>query len=155
MKIRTITIGYELDPTNLEPQISELSTKAHAIKDTFIKHGYEVQTLRLSTQPWEHYLSTEKDLTDFVQRLQREIKKADIDYFNIGPTQNASAISSLYDVFKNSSTGFCTSIICQHPNILYDCVKETASLIKKLSTLEPQGFANLRFAALCKCCLLR
>jgi uncharacterized protein (UPF0210 family) len=149
MKIRTITVGCEIKPDDMDSQISILSAKAHAIKERFLDHGYEVQTLRLSTQPWEQYLSSPKDLSGLAKDLQKITKTNDIDYFNIGPTSDATKLPSLYDFFHHCSTGFCTSIICQHPHLYFDTIEKTAALIKKLSDLEPDGFANLRFAALC------
>jgi uncharacterized protein (UPF0210 family) len=149
MKIRTITLGCELNTHSLESQITDLAIKAHEIKDKFIAHGYEVQTIRISTQPWEQYIQKTDDLPTIVEQLQAVTQDVGFDYFNIGPTHKSSSISDLYEVLKNSTTGFCTSIICQNPHIHRDTLRETALLIQKLSTLEKQGFANLRFAALC------
>ncbi len=149
MKIRTITIGCELDSSFIEKQVKQLGEKAKQAKKWFLDHGYEVQTVRLSTQPWEYYASTKKDLLSIAKTLQKITKKHRFEYFNMGPTTNPVHISFIQEVLQHTQTGFCTSTITSRNQIDYDATWETAKAMKTISTIEKQGFANLRFAALC------
>jgi uncharacterized protein (UPF0210 family) len=57
VKIRTITTGISLDsPQDTEKikQAAKFNQQAMAI---FQEFGYEVQTTRISTNPWEEYLN--------------------------------------------------------------------------------------------------
>lgn len=148
MNIRTITFGIELDPTKMEKQIEQIGKKAQIAKKWFEQHGYQVQTIRFSTQPWEQFVSTKKDLVSISKKLQHLSTKNHIDYFSIGPTSNASHLCWLVEVLEETSTGFCTSNIITKNRIDFELCWESARIIQQISTLESQGFANLRFAAL-------
>jgi len=54
----------------------------------------------------------------------------------------------LFDIIKNSSNGFCSTLVSNNKGINYDSAKQTSRLIKELSKINESGFANLRFAAL-------
>ena len=149
MKIRTITFGCEIKPSGIEQQVKQLGEKAHIARKWFVDHGYTVQTVRLSTQPWESYATNQKELISIAKTLQRISTKHGFDYFNMGPTKNPSFISFLPEVLKATQTGFCTSNMLDNNTMDHDATWETAKAIKTISKLEKQGFANLRFAALC------
>jgi len=149
MKIRTITSGFEYNNDFKEKKFSEIAELTNKLSDTFIGNGYQVQTKRISTQPWGKYAKTKDELIESVKTIHDWSKKYNIDYFNIGPTSNQKQISSLSNVIKTFKNGFCTSIICNNQELFYDNIYETSNLIIENSKLESQGFANLQFAALC------
>ena len=151
MKIRTITAGCNLSessPSSNIKQVRQIAKDAKIIKQYFERHGYVVQTIRLSTQPWECYASTKKDLFEVCSFLQ-SLCPDSIDYFNVGPISTVDHSSWLFDLLKNYPQGFCTVNLVQQNQVQIKLAWETAQLIKKISTIEDQGFANLRFAALC------
>ncbi len=149
MKIRSITLGMEINPPILEKTLEQIGTTAQLAKQWFESKGYQVQTLRFSTQPWEEYAKNKKELIHIIKRLQHLTISNHIDYFNIGPTHNPNLTCLLYDVIRSTSTGFCTTHITKENTIDEEQINETCQLIQRLSTLEANGFANLRFAALC------
>jgi len=149
MKIRTITTGFSYQREMNVEDFSEISDKLHMLKNSFINNDYQVQTIRMSTQPWYDYAKTKKELISAVQTLSQWMKNHQIDYFNIGPTEEKECISWLSEILSICQNVFCTVKICNKTDIDYESVKETAKIIIKNSKLEPQGFANLRFAALC------
>jgi hypothetical protein len=150
MKIRTITAGCEVpkdsESTNTK-RIEQIASNVQEIKNFFEEHGYTVQTVRLSTQPWESYASTKTELNHLCSQLQ-SLCLDQIDYFNIGPISTTNHIFWLYSILKKYPQGFCTVNLCQQNTVQKQVAWETARLIKKISRLEKQGFANLRFAAL-------
>jgi uncharacterized protein len=149
MKIRTITTGFTIDESFSEKKFLDIADTTHNIKEMFQNKSYDVQTIRMSTQPWEQFASTESELIEQAEEINHWAKTCDIDYFNLGPTKDASKIPWLIPIIQNTDNGFCTVHICDSKNIFYDTAWETAKLMKQLSTIEPNGFANLRFAALC------
>ena len=50
---------------------------------------------------------------------------------------------------QKTSIMFCTSFISDNRTIHYPLARQTAKLMKQLSTIQVDGFANLRFAAIC------
>ena len=149
MKIRTITVGFPYQP---HMKIDDFRTIAHItkrIKQSFLDEGYQVQTIRMSTQPWNEYAKTKHDIITHTKRLDQWIHDEGIDYFNIGPAADKKHISWIPEILSTISNGFSTAIICDHENMFYDHIEEAAKIIKKNAEIEPQGFTNLRFAALC------
>ena len=52
VRVRTITAGLELSPRGESPRIETTLDFLAAAKRAFVNAGYEVQTLRMATNPW-------------------------------------------------------------------------------------------------------
>ena len=52
VRVRTITAGLELSPRGESPRIESTLAFLAEAKRTLVNAGYEVQTLRLATNPW-------------------------------------------------------------------------------------------------------
>ena len=148
MKIRTITTGFSMGVPLKEEQIIKIANFANYAKKVFKDKRYNLQTIRISTQPWEEYFRSENQIIELVKELESYTRKYNIDYFNIGTTKNPKLIKLIYYLLKSTSNMFCTSTICDDKNIDYEASRQTAKLIKRLSKIRPDGFDNLRFAAL-------
>lgn len=148
MKIRTITTGFNLEVPFSEKQVKEVADFTNRVKEVFVKNGFDVQTVRLATQPWEAYFTSPQQIKELVKKIEQVSLASGIDYFNIGTTFQTQNIPLIYDLIKLTSTGFCTVMVADKENINYQAARETARLMRKLATLEKEGFANLRFAAI-------
>lgn len=148
MKIRTITTGINLKLPLKEEQFKEVAEFTIRAKTEFEKRGYVVQTTRTSTQSWEEYFQSKNQILNLVKELEKFTKKYGLNYFNIGTTKKPENIPLIHDILKTTSIGFCTSMICDDKTINFEAAKQTAKLMIKLSKVDPDGFTNLRFAAL-------
>jgi len=148
MKIRTVTAGFNLNPEKMEKQIKTLGEFLEFTKKIYEDYGYEVQTLRIATQPWEKYYKSEKQMLNLVKNIEELIFKYKIDYFNIGTTFNTDSIPFIYKLIKKTKRLFCTVMVSYDRQINYEAAKLSAKLIKNISKLTAGGFENLRFAAL-------
>jgi uncharacterized protein (UPF0210 family) len=148
MKIRTITVGFNYKETTFEKDIGEISKFLDYSKKVFQKNNYYVQTIRISTQSWDDFLKSEKQIIRLVKDFENYSKKYNIDYFNIGPTFKNKNISLIYDIIKNTDIGFCTAYLSDGNKINFEGIKKTSRLIKKISEIDSDGFSNLRFAAI-------
>jgi len=148
LKIRTITGGISINHPFKEKKFQQLADFLHEAKNEFIDRGFEVQTLRTTTQAWENYYNNADSFNDIILKLNELSLKNNLAFFNLGTTFNEKNISKIYDFLKVSKNVFCTATISNSKKINLKAIKETAKLIKKLADLEPEGFANLRFAAL-------
>ena len=54
-KIRAITAFVRLNRAAYQAQVAEAMKMLHAAKEAFTKAGYEVETLRITTQPFPEY----------------------------------------------------------------------------------------------------
>ena len=54
--VRTVTAFVELDPAHYEAQFAQLAAGLHQAQTLFEQAGFEVQTLRITTQPFMQYV---------------------------------------------------------------------------------------------------
>jgi uncharacterized protein (UPF0210 family) len=148
MKIRTVTTGFNLAVPIQEKQIQKIAFITREAKEAFENAGFTVQTVRVATQPWEEYFSSQKQIVDLAKRLEDLTLKHHIDYFNLGTTRNVENMPLVYELIKNTTRGFCTVLVSDEKNMNIDAARQAARIIKKLSVLDADGFTNLRFAAI-------
>lgn len=148
MKIRTITFFINLNFPFDENYFKQINQLINHVKEEFQNNGFEVQTTRITTQSWEKFFQSKKQIINVVKQIEYYLEKNNIDYFSIGITKSPKNIPLIYDILKNTSKCFCSVFICDNKEINYESISRTAKLIKKISKLERNGFANLRFAAL-------
>ncbi len=148
MKIRTITIGFELDPTYYKDQMIRTAHILNKAEKSFQNSGFTVQTKRFSTQPWQEYFTSAEQILDLVEGLDLIAEEMGMDYFSIGPAADKSGLETLYEIFKRTRRCFSSSICCDHGGMKRELLVSSAQLVKKLADAEPGGFANLRYASL-------
>lgn len=148
MKIRSITTGFNINNSIDEEEIKKLIKITKDCKREFENEGYDVQTIRIATQPWERYFKSKKQIIKLAKELEKITQKNGINYLSLGTTFNAKNIPLIYDLLTDTSITFCTAIISDDKKINYEAAKHSAKLIKKLSTATKDGFSNLKFAAL-------
>lgn len=152
MKIRSITYfcdpKFPLDEKILQDAGSFLSKARSAYE----ANGYEVQTVRLATIPFPRLLGEKgiDELPKFASRFAKAIKEAGISYASLGPA--LPEIPKSYDVIPEAIAAsediFFGGAMTEDNNIHLSQVKACAEIIVKCAPIDPNGFANLRFAAL-------
>ena len=148
MKIRTITTGFNIELPLKEEQINHIANLTHKARRLFESAGYAVQTVRIATQPWERYFESRDQIVSLVKVLEDLAHKYGLDYSNVGTTVNEKLIPIIYDMMESTSHMFCTVLISDDRAISYERATQTAKLIKRISRIGKDGFANLRFAAI-------
>jgi len=129
-------------------QVKDAAQFTLRAREVFEKKGYEVQTTRVATQPWEYYKVPEIDIIDLVSDLEELLLVQGIDFFSIGTTTDSEKIPLVFDILKNTQTAFCSVTVSKNKMIDFKAAQKTAGLIKSLSGATSDGFTNLRFAAL-------
>jgi uncharacterized protein (UPF0210 family) len=153
MKIRSVTYfcnpGWPLDEKRLQAAGGFLAEA----KTAFEQAGFEVQTTRLATVPFPLLLG-EKDLREtprLARSLSQILSQVGISYASLGPAlpeMPASyevvpeAIAASKDVF------FSGAMADRRRGISLQAVEACAKVIVRTAPLQPNGFANLNFAAL-------
>src|ERR1700690_3612863 len=153
MKIRSIT--YFCNPKYpLDEKVIQAAGKFLAkAKSAYEAAGYEVQTVRLATIPFPKLLGEKQinDLPKLAEQLEKLIQQIGIGHLSVGPALPESPRS--YEVIPEA--------IAASQNIFFDgvmadksigislaAIKACANVIVKSAPIDPNGFANLRFAAL-------
>ncbi len=153
MKIRSITYfcnpKYPLDETVLQ-KAGQFLSKA---RSAYEAAGYEVQTVRLATIPFPELLGNKNinklpELTGHTDNLAQELK---IGYVSLGPAlpevpRSYEVIPEAIFVSKNVFFGGVMADKARGINL--SAVRACAEVITKCAPIEPNGFANLQFAAL-------
>lgn len=161
-KVRAITAFIALDRTRYETQIAETLAALRQIKAAYEKAGFEVQTLRITTQPFPEYtrnLSDEQALAFF----KKYDALADKDGFDasIGTTTKSAAGRGNAHVGDDSHEAVLLAKIIASTKILegsvviaddngihWDAIPSAAAVIHYLAEKSPNGLGNFRFAAI-------
>jgi uncharacterized protein (UPF0210 family) len=153
MKIRSITYfcnpGYPLD----EKKLRAAGLFTAEAKKAFEDAGFEVQTMRLATVPFPRLLGPGKinETPRLAERLAAVLPEAGLAYAALGPAQ--PDIPASYGVIPEAiavSKNIFFSAILAAPRIgiSLPAVHACAQVIARTAPIDPNGFANLQFAAL-------
>jgi uncharacterized protein (UPF0210 family) len=153
MNIRALT-GF-IDPGwPVEARrISDLAACLQAAKARLEEAGYPVQTVRMATPPPAEVGRAVRPVErpDFARRLEAECFVNGIDYASIGPAapEEADGLAAVPDMLGATENVFTSAVFCQaETGLSLTAARGCAQAIVDISRLQPDGFANLRFAAL-------
>src|SRR5882724_5247455 len=152
-KIRAITAFINLDRAQYQQQVADAMTMLKRARTVFESRDYEVQTIRISTQPFPEYtkgLTTEQALAFFknYDALAEQQKFA----ASIGPALlNAddpeSQADLLVEVLKNTKSINASIVVADENGVRWPSVGAAARTMQKLAATEhSQG--NFKFAAI-------
>lgn len=151
MKIRSIT--YFCNPG--WPLHEKILRQAGAFLDearaAFEAEGYEVQTVRLATIPFPRLLGQEIGETPrLAEALSRLLPELGIAYAALGPARPEvpQSYALIPEAVAASQNIFFSGVIAEKGQVFPEAIQDCARLIVRLAPLDPNGFANLRFAAL-------
>jgi uncharacterized protein (UPF0210 family) len=151
MKIRAITVFADLGPPLDEEQIAGLGRFAQAARHAFEDDGIVVQTVRLATHVFRRLPASEgADKTiPFVVTLEQVCQQHGFDYVALGPADRANW-SHLGGILEATRSRFFTIDITDRSTgtVAGDAIRGATAVMRQAMTAEPDGFANLRFAAL-------
>lgn len=153
MKIRSITYfcnpKYPLDEKVIE-RAGEFLAKA---KSAYEAAGYEVQTVRLATIPFPKLLGEKQidQLAKIAGQMENLIQQIGVGYASLGPalTDSPRSYEVIPEALAASQNVFFGGVMADKAvGLSLPAVKACAQIIQKASSITPDGFANLRFAAL-------
>jgi len=153
MKIRSITYfcnpGWPLDDSKIE-QAALFLTEARAAYEAA---GYTVQSTRLATVPFLQILGPDRvaETPRLVEQMAAAIQAVGIAYASLGPAQPEvmDSYAVIPEAIAAAQTIFFSGMIADTRfGISLPAVQACAEVITRCSPITPDGFANLRFAAL-------
>ena len=150
MQIRSIThFIHPRWPIN-ELLLSKAGIFARSIVSAFESGGYPVQTTRLATPSFTDFIP-EEDYANAVTRIEVLTHGEGFDYVSLGPAvpEKIETYHAIPHMLANSGHLFFSGhLTTPSGDISLSAVKACAEVIHESATLEENGFANLRFAAL-------
>ena len=153
MNIRSIT--YFLNPN--QPSRAEALGKAEsflaASRPAFESAGFPVQTARLATVPFAQLNPNwvPAQAVGTAQELERAAQAAGYDYISLGPAVPAApgSFEVIPEILAGTESVFLSGRMASGgEGISLPAVRACAEIIQQAAVISPNGFANLRFAAL-------
>jgi uncharacterized protein (UPF0210 family) len=153
MKIRSITYfidtGWPLDAGALQRAGAFLKTARPA----FEAAGFEVQTARLATIPFTLMLPLldPQALVRLAQALEQASGDLGFDYVSLGPALPADpeAFAAIPAALAATRNAFFSGMLTTPGKEVYlPAVRAAAQVMHQAAMVSPDGFTNLRFAAL-------
>lgn len=153
-KIRAITAFINLDRTQYKEQVADALKMLKRAQTIFESRGYQVQTIRIATQPFPEYtkgLTNEQAVAFFKEYDALAVKEKFAT--SIGPAMlnagdSESQADLLAEVLSNTKSLNGSVVVAGEDGVNWKAVGAAARVMKKLeeSTLHSQG--NFHFAAI-------
>ena len=152
-KIRAITAFINLDRAQYQQQIADAVTMLKRARTTFESRDFEVETIRISTQPFSEYtkgLSPEQALAFFKEYdalASKEKFAASIGPAMLNATDPLTQADLLADILKDTKSINASLVVADESGVRWASVGAAARVMKKLQETEhSQG--NFKFAAI-------
>ena len=151
-KIRAITAFINLDRVRYKEQVADALKMLRRAQTTFESRGYQVQTIRIATQPFPEYtkgLTKEQAIAFFKEYdalAVREKFAASIGPAMLNADDSAAQGELLGEILFNTKSLNATLVVAGEEGVRWNAVGAAARVMKKLEETEhSQG--NFRFAA--------
>lgn len=156
--IRTITAGVTLASLDDTPKIESAIQFLLEAKKEFMSKGYDVQTLRISTQPLYQYLNGKSynEALPYLIHLDQLVRKSNM-ILSIGPIMKEDYSGfdipdwSVRLINSTEAISFSISIADKKGGILGNGVHQAASTISAIAENTKGGEGNFRFTASANC----
>jgi uncharacterized protein len=152
-KIRAITAFINLDRTQYQPQIADALKMLRYAQTVLESRGFEVQTIRISTQPFPEYTKglTNEQALAFFRNYDAVAAQEKFDAA-IGPAMlnaddDKAQANLLAEILKNTKILNASLVVAGEDGVRWRAVGAAARVMKKLEDTEhSQG--NFRFSAI-------
>jgi uncharacterized protein (UPF0210 family) len=151
-KVRAITAFVRLDRTKFLQQIEDALVILRRAESEFKSKGYEVQTVRITTQPLAELVSglSEEQALAFLKNLDDLSVKENFSA-NIGPaalhdSDDPSTMHLLERVLSTVPHLNASAIVADEGGIHWNSIRRSAELVKYVAENSPRGQGNFNFA---------
>src|SRR5690349_5491897 len=153
-KIRAVTAFVNLDWRNYQRQIADALNMLHRAQVTFESRGYQVQTIRIATQPFPEYIQgmNTQQAVDFFKLLDGLAEQQKFA-MSIGPAMlnandPASQADLLGDILASTKNLNGTVVVAGEDGVRWGAIAAAARVMKKLENSTEHSQGNFRFAAI-------
>ncbi len=152
-KVRAVTVFVRLDRATYEKQIAEALVVLRRVKSEFESSGYQVETVRLTTQPLAELVAglSEDQALAFLTRLD-ELSVKENFLPNVGPgmlhdSDDAATMHLLERALSTLPNIEASTIIADETGIHWQTIRRTAELVKYVSEHSPHSQGTFNFTA--------
>jgi uncharacterized protein (UPF0210 family) len=153
-KVRAITAFINLDRAQYQEQVADAVKMLKYARTVFESRGYEVQTVRIATQPFPQYtkgLTTEQAVAFFKEYDALAAKEK--FSVSIGPAMLDAGDSEaqadlLSEILRNTKSLNASLVVAGEDGVRWKAVGAAAQVIKKLAETTEHSQGNFHFAAI-------
>lgn len=152
-KVRTVTAFVRLDRASYQTQVAEALKMLRAAKGALTKAGYEVETIRITTQPFPEFTKglTAEQALEFFRALDKLAQKEEFTP-DIGPAMSKDSddpkqAELLARVLAETQTINGFVVVADDAGIHWNSVRAAARVIKYLEEHTEHSEGNFHFAA--------
>jgi hypothetical protein len=152
-KVRAITAFVQVDRDHYQAQMDEAISFLKAAKQDYTAAGWDVQTVRVSTQPFPQYTRglSKAEAVKLLLEMDAYAAKAGVD-FNIGPAvmhigDPLESFDVLGEVLSQAKVANATALIVNEEGINWPAIKASARMLKYVSENSPHSQGTFNFAA--------
>ena len=152
-KVRAVTAFVRLDRTTTDTQINGALQVLRETRAELQKQGYEVQTIRIVTQPLPELVAglSEAQALEYLQGLDKLATREGFTP-NVGPAMSRDSddprnVRLLEKVLSTLPTVQASTIIAGEDGIHWKVIRETAALVHYVTEHSPHSQGNFNFTA--------
>ena len=153
-KVRAITAFVRLDRATWRKQIDESLAVLRRAKSAFAARGYEVETIRIATQPLADLTKGqgEDQALAFLKELDALAVKEDF-LPNVGPAMmkdddSPAAMHLLTRLLSGTVTINASAVIADDDGIHWHTIREAAKLVREVTRNSPRSQGNFNFTGI-------
>jgi uncharacterized protein (UPF0210 family) len=153
-KVRTITAFVRLDTTQYKQQVTETLAMLRNAKARFELAGYEVETIRISTQPFPEYTRgmSKQAILAFFHDLDN-LAKQEKFIASMGPAlmsekDDPAQAQVLAEILGLTNNLHGSIVVAGDDGVHWKAVRAAADVMKYLEEHTSQSLGNFRFAAI-------
>ena len=151
-KVRAITAFVRIDREHYAAQIQQALVMLRGAKSAFEKGGYEVETIRITTQPFPQYMAglSRAEAVEFFKRLDDLARKesflADIGPGMLSDQDDPAQMELLGEILSTTKIN-ASAIVAGEDGIHWNAIRAAARMVKYVEDHSPNGAGNFGFAA--------
>jgi uncharacterized protein (UPF0210 family) len=153
-RIRTLTAGLQMGGKGWLDEAERAARFLFAAREAFVARGYEVQTLRIATQPFHEYHSNWASATalETIKMLDKFALDHDL-MLSIGPVVSADEYHAEFAdwaverISETSNISFSLNMASEAGGVHHYGLRSAAEAILAIAHGTPGGAGNFRFAA--------
>jgi uncharacterized protein len=152
-KVRTVTGFVRIDPGTYQQQIGDALTVLRTAKQAFIAEGYQVETLRLTTQPLGELVASMSNAQALAYLALLDHLSVKEDFLlNVGPamihdTDDPANMHLLELILSTLPNIEASAIIADEAGIHWKTIHRTSELVKYVAEHSPGSQGTFNFTA--------
>ncbi len=153
-KVRAITAFINLDRAQYQEQVADAVKMLKYARTVFESRGYEVQTIRIATQPFPQYtkgLTTEQAVAFFKEYdalAAKEKFSASIGPAMLDAGDSEAQADLLSEILRNTKSLNASLVVAGEDGVRWKAIGAAAQVIKKLAETTEHSQGNFHFAAI-------